>query len=96
MTVIAEPEFDGQPFVIEHLTTGVHASGFGYLDDGRSFVFGVQRPNLVVAVYRAGHCDPVPQSEDLLFVTRRPLLGIDLADERSLAAAVRDAVRANR
>lgn len=92
MTAITEPETDQQPFLIEHLNTGVHASGFGHLGDGRSFAFGIQRPNLIVAVYRAGHNDPVPHTEDLQAVVRRPLRGIDLDDERSLAAAVRDAV----
>jgi len=94
MTVTAEPESSCQPFLIEDLTTGVHACGFGRLGDGRSFAFGVQRPNLVVAMYRAGHSDPVPQAEELVALTRRPLRGIDLADERSLAAAVRDMVSA--
>ena len=41
-----------QEFAIEDITTGVHASGFGQLGDGRSFSFHVERQTLVVEVYR--------------------------------------------
>jgi hypothetical protein len=96
MTVTTAAETGGKSFLIEDITTGANATGFGRLGDGRSFVFGVQRPNLVVALYRAGHTDPVPLTEDLVAVAKRPLRGIDLADERSVAAAVRDVVRSAR
>ena len=49
---------------------------------------------LVVEVYRPRLSGPVPQAEDVVAVATRKLVDIDLADERSLAAAVRDAVAA--
>ena len=47
---------------------------------------------LVVEVYRPRLSGPVPQSEDVVAVATRKLIDIVLADERSLSAAVRDAV----
>ena len=47
---------------------------------------------LVVEVYRPRLSGPVPQAEDIVAVATRKLIDIDLADERSLSAAVRDAV----
>ncbi len=41
-----------------------------------------------------GLSGPVPQQEDVVAVTNRKLIDIDICDERSLAAAVRDAVAA--
>ena len=72
----------------------MHASGFGQVGDGRSFSFHVERQSLVVEVYRPRLNGPVPQDEDVVAVATRKLTDIDLADERSLAAAVRDAVAA--
>jgi len=49
---------------------------------------------LVVEIYRPRISGPVPQAEDIVAVASRKLTDIDLTDERSVAAAVRDAVAA--
>ena len=79
-------------FCVEDITTGVHASGFGEVGDGRSFSFHIERQVLVVEIYRPRLRGPVPQSEDIVAVATHRLTDIDLSDERSLTAAVRDAV----
>ena len=94
MTLAAGREAVGSAFVLEDITTGVHASGFGEVGDGRSFSFHVEHRTLVIEVYRPRLAGPVPQAEDVVALARRSVLGIDLTDERSLAAAVRDGVSA--
>ena len=94
MTLAADEDLAGQEFAIEDISTGVHASGFGHVGDGRSFSFHVERHALVVEVYRPRLSGPVPQAEDVVAVATRKLTDIDVTDERSLAAAVRDAVAA--
>jgi hypothetical protein len=47
---------------------------------------------LVVEVYRPRVNGPVPQAEDVVAMATRKLTDIDLTDERSLSATVRDAV----
>ncbi len=94
MTIAADRELGGQEFAIEDISTGLHASGFGQVGDGRSFSFHVERQVLIVEVYRPRLSGPVPQAEDVVAVTTRKLADIDLTDERSVAAAVRDAVAA--
>jgi hypothetical protein len=94
MTIAEERELAGREFAFEDIFTGVHASGFGQVGDGRSFAFHVERQVLLVEVYRPRLSGPVPQQEDVVAVTSRKLIDIDLSDERSLAAAVRDAVAA--
>jgi len=49
---------------------------------------------LVVEIYRPRISGPVPQAEDIVAAASRKLTDIDLTDERSVAAAVRDAVAA--
>jgi hypothetical protein len=85
---------DNQEFAIEDITTGLHASGFGQVGDGRSFSFHIEKQVLVVEVYRPRISGPVPQAEDVMAVASRKLTDIDLTDERSVSAAVRDAVAA--
>lgn len=92
MTLAADRDVDGDEFAIEDITTGVHASGFGQVGDGRSFSFHIERQQLVVEVYRPRLTAVVPQAEDVVAIATRSLTDIDLADERSLSAAVRDAV----
>ncbi|MGW0158849.1 hypothetical protein ACWDUN_05955 [Mycobacterium sp. NPDC003323] len=93
MALAPETELSEQEFAIEHISTGVHASGFGTLGDGRSFSFHVEdRSSLVVEVYRPRLSGPVPQDEDIVARTTRSLTDIDVTDERSVAATVRDAV----
>jgi hypothetical protein len=79
-------------FSVEDMSTGLHASGFGQLDGGRSFSFHVEHSQLVVEIYRPRLAGPVPQAEDVVAVATRKATDIDLFDERSLTAAVRDAV----
>jgi hypothetical protein len=94
MTVAADRGLGSQEFAIEDISTGVHASGFGRVGDGRSFSFHIERQLLVVEVYRPRLTGPVPQAEDVMALATRKLTDIDLTDERSLSAAVRDAVAA--
>jgi len=94
MTLAADRDLVNQEFAIEDITTGVHASGFGQVGDGRSFSFHIEKQMLVVEVYRPRLSGPVPQAEDVVAVASRKLTDIDLTDERSVAAAVRDAVAA--
>ena len=79
-------------FAIEDISTGLHASGFGQLDGGRSFSFHVEHNQLIVEIYRPRLAGPVPQAEDVMATAIRKATDIDLFDERSLVAAVRDAV----
>lgn len=79
-------------FAIEDISTGLHASGFGQLGGGRSFSFHIEHQNLVVEIYRPRLAGPVPQAEDVVAKAIRKAVDIDLFDERSLTAAVRDAV----
>jgi hypothetical protein len=94
MALSAEREYAGREFAIEDISTGVHASGFGQVGDGRSFAFYTRRQQLVIEIYRPRLSGPVPQSEDVVATATRKLNGIDLNDKRSLSAAVRDAVAA--
>ena len=79
-------------FAVEDIYTGLHASGFGQLAGGRSFSFHVEHQQLVVEIYRPMLAGPVPQAEDVVATATRRAGDIDLFDERSLTAAVRDAV----
>ena len=79
-------------FFVEDVSTGLHASGFGQLGGGRSFSFHVEHSQLVVEIYRPRLAGPVPQAEDVVATATRRAGDIDLFDERSLTAAVRDAV----
>ena len=92
MTLAADRELGDQQFAIEDIITGLHASGFGQVGDGRSFSFHIEKQMLVVEVYRPRITGPVPQAEDVVATASRKLTHIDLTDERSVAAAVRDAV----
>ena len=92
MTLAADRDMENHEFAIEDISTGVHASGFGRVGDGRSFSFHVEKQTLVVEVYRPRISGPVPQAEDVVAVATRKLTDIDLADQRSVSAAVRDAV----
>ena len=94
MTLAANRDLGNQEFAIEDITTGLHASGFGQVGDGRSFSFHIEKQMLVVEIYRPRISGPVPQAEDIVAAASRKLTDIDLTDERSVAAAVRDAVAA--
>ena len=92
MTLAAAPLSSGADFVVEDLTTGLFASGFGRLGDGRSFSFHVHRGQLVVEVYRPRLAALVPLPEDVIARCERSLFDLDVDDARSLCAAVRDSV----
>jgi hypothetical protein len=92
MTLTADREADGRELFFEDISPGIYASGFGQVGDGRSFSFHIERHLLMIEVYRPRVSGPVPQAEDVVAKANRSLVDIDLNDERSLAAAVRDAV----
>jgi hypothetical protein len=92
MTLATAPESYRSDFVVEDITTGVFANGFGHLGDGRAFAFHLHRGKLAVEVYRARLGGPVPMPEDVVAAASRNLNDLDIDDERSLAAAVRDAI----
>jgi hypothetical protein len=94
MTLAADRELGSDEFAIEDITAGVHASGFGQVGDGRSFSFHVERQQLVIEIYRPRLTALVPAEEDVVAVASRKLTDIDLTDERSISAVVRDAVAA--
>jgi hypothetical protein len=92
MTLAATPESEGQEFAVEDISTGVFASGFGHLGDGRSFSFHVHRGQLGVEIYHPRLAGPVPHAEDVVATAARSIADFDVNDERSLIAALRDAV----
>ena len=92
MSLVADRDADGREFYFEDVSTGINASGFGEVGDGRSFSFHIEHQMLMVEVYRPRRVDPVPQVEDIVATASRGLKGIDLTDERSLTAAVVDAI----
>jgi hypothetical protein len=97
MSVAGDGQFPDGEFAIEDMWLGVFsakilASGFGQVGDGRSFAFCIEGQWLVVEVYRPRLRGPVPQPEDVVATGRRNVVDIDITDERSLAAAVRDAI----
>lgn len=96
MTIAEDRQLAGCEFVIEDMSTGVFASGFGQVGDGRSFSFRVENQLLVIEVYRPQLSGLVPHAEDVVATSSRSLVDIDLTDERSLTAAVRDAVASAR
>ncbi len=93
MTVIVDRYTADEGFAVEDISTGIFASGYGQVGDGRSFAFHIKHRSLVVEVYRPRLAEPVPQAEDVVARSVRSLVDIDLTDERSLTAAVRDSVR---
>jgi hypothetical protein len=92
MTVIVDRYTADKEFAVEDISTGIFASGYGQVGDGRSFSFHIEHRSLVVEVYRPRLSGPVPQAEDVVARSVRSLVDIDLTDERSLTAAVRDSV----
>jgi hypothetical protein len=97
MSVAAGRRFPDPEFAIEDIWLGVFgakvlASGFGQVGDGRSFAFRIEGQWLLVEVYRPRLGGPVPQPEDIATTMRTNVVDVDVTDDRSLAAAVRDAV----
>lgn len=94
MTLVDADGADRDDLVVEDISTGMFASGFGRLADGRRFSFQVHRAQLVVEVYRPRSTGPMPLPEDVIATARRPLADVDADDARSLLAAVRDLIDA--
>jgi hypothetical protein len=92
MTVIADRHTVDEAFAVEDISTGIFASGYGQVGDGRTFSFHIEHRSLVVEVYRPRLSGPVPQEEDVVATAVRSLVDLDVTDERSLTAAVRDSV----
>jgi hypothetical protein len=97
MSIAERGQFSAGEFAIEDMWVGVFsakilASGFGQVGDGRSFAFSIEGQTLLVEVYRAGLRGLVPQPEDVVATAQRNVVDVDITDERSLSAAVRDAV----
>jgi len=88
----ANNEVAGDAFTIEDISTGMYASGFGRVGDGRTFAFRIERQLLTVEIYRPRLAGPVPQDEDVVATASHSVVDVDVTDERSLAAAVRDTV----
>jgi hypothetical protein len=97
MSVAENGQFSDGEFAVEDMWLGVFsakilASGFGHVGDGRSFAFRIEGQNLLVEVYRSRLKGLVPQPEDVVATVRRNVVDVDISDERSLGAAVRDAI----
>jgi hypothetical protein len=97
MSVAEDGQFSDGEFAIEDMWVGNFsakflASGFGRVGDGRSFAFCIEGKSLLVEVYRPRLRGPVPQREDVVATVRRNVVDVDITDQRSLGAAVRDAV----
>jgi len=92
MAVTADRHIAQKEFAVEDISTGIFASGYGQVGDGRSFAFHIEHRSLVVEIYRPRLAGPVPQAEEVVATAVRSLVDIDLTDERSLNAAVRDSV----
>lgn len=92
MAVTVDRQIGQSDFAVEDMSTGIFASGYGQVGDGRSFSFHIEHRTLVVEIYRPRLAGPVPQSDEVVARAVRSLVDIDLTDERSLIAAVRDSV----
>ncbi|MFI1916487.1 hypothetical protein [Nocardia sp. NPDC020380] len=79
-------------FAVEDVTVGRYAHGFGVTADGRSFAFRTNRATLTLEIYRADLDTAVPAPEDVQAVAVARVTDIDLDDERSIVALVRDLV----
>ena len=79
-------------FMDDETLAKILASGFGQVGDGRSFAFRIEGQWLLVEIYRPRLSGPVPQPEDIASTLRCNVVDVDVTDERSLVAAVRDAV----
>lgn len=82
----------GSDFTVEYVSAGAHAHGFGRTDDGNPYAFRVKGNSMLVEIYRNRPEQPVPGREDRIASLRRSVTEVDLADERSIVAVVRDAV----
>ncbi|WP_336082579.1 hypothetical protein [Nocardia sp. SSK8] len=77
-------------FGIDDISVGPFAHGFGTTEDGRPFVFRTRGATLTIEIYRADLGETVPQPEDVVATAHAQVTDIDLGDERSVSAFVRD------
>ncbi|MFD0360064.1 hypothetical protein ACFQZZ_01195 [Nocardia sp. GCM10030253] len=79
-------------FAIDDITVGPFAHGFGSTADGRPYAFRTVRSTVVLEIYRADLDSDVPGPEDVVAVAQARVTDIDLDDERSVVALVRDMI----
>ncbi|AFU02167.1 MULTISPECIES: hypothetical protein [Nocardia] len=81
-------------FAIDDITVGPFAHGFGTTADGRPYAFRTVRATLTLEIYRADLADDMPGPDDVVAVAQARVTDIDLDDERSVVALVRDTIPA--
>ncbi|MCM6772474.1 hypothetical protein NDR87_00675 [Nocardia sp. CDC159] len=79
-------------FLVEDITVGPFAHGFGTTGDGRSFAFRTFRATLVLEIYRPDTAAAVPGPEDVVASAQVRVTDVDLDDERSVTALIRDLI----
>ncbi|WP_225732179.1 MULTISPECIES: hypothetical protein [unclassified Nocardia] len=79
-------------FAIDDITVGPYAHGFGTAADGRPFAFRTVRGIVELELYRADLDIEVPGPDDIVALAQAPATDIDLDDERSVIALVRDMI----
>ncbi|WP_067834238.1 hypothetical protein [Nocardia lijiangensis] len=79
-------------FAIDDITVGPFAHGFGTTADGRPYAFRTVRSILTLEIYRADLDSDVPGPEDVVAVAEVRVTDVDLDDERSVVALVRDMI----
>ncbi|MEU2253735.1 hypothetical protein [Nocardia xishanensis] len=79
-------------FAIDDITVGPFAHGFGTTADGRPYAFRTVRSILTLEIYRADLDSDVPAPEDVVAVAEVRVTDVDLDDERSVVALVRDMI----
>ena len=79
-------------FTVEYVSVGPYAHGFGTAADGRAYAFRVLGATMHVEVYREGLDSPVPDPGDIAAVASAKVTDVDVDDERSIVAMVRDLV----
>ncbi|MFE3542665.1 hypothetical protein ACFXK0_06815 [Nocardia sp. NPDC059177] len=77
-------------FGIDDITVGPFAHGFGTTEDGRPFAFRTWSATLTIEIYRDDLGESVPEPADVVATAQAPITDIDLGDERSVTAFVRD------
>jgi hypothetical protein len=79
-------------FAIDDITVGRFAHGFGSTADGRPYAFRTVRSTVTLEIYRSDLDSYVPGPEDVVAVAQARVTDIDLDDERSVIALVRDMI----
>ncbi|WP_431965915.1 hypothetical protein [Nocardia sp. bgisy134] len=79
-------------FAIDDITVGPFAHGFGTTADGRPYAFRTVRQILTLEIYRADLDSDVPGPEDVVAVAEVRVTDVDVDDERSVVALVRDMI----